>query len=162
MTGPATLTLRPSTPADFAAIDSMLARSYPALLKAAYPPSVMVTAVPLLSRAKAHLVASGRYFVAEAADGSIVGAGGWSVAARGWAEMRHFAVDPRKARTGIGSALIDHVLTHARDAGYGRVHCLASRNAVPFYEANGFVCLDEVEISLAPGISFPAVRMLRA
>ena len=54
-----TLVLRPATPDDFADVDALLARSYPALLKHDYRPSVLVTAVPVLARANPALVGSG-------------------------------------------------------------------------------------------------------
>ena len=60
------------------AVERLLLRSYPRLLAADYPPSVMVTAVPLLARAQPGLLASGRYFVAEGANGRVLAAGGWS------------------------------------------------------------------------------------
>jgi hypothetical protein len=71
------ITLRCATGRDFDAIDAMLARSCYKLLKNDYPPSVMVTAVPLISRANPALVRSGTYYVAETSDGQIIGAGGW-------------------------------------------------------------------------------------
>ena len=59
------LTLRPRPrPADLAAVDALLARSYPRLLAADYPPSVLVTALPLISRARPELLAVGTYWVA--------------------------------------------------------------------------------------------------
>jgi hypothetical protein len=39
--------------------------------------------------------------------------------------------------------------------------CLATRTAVPFYRALGFAELGPAEVTLAPGIVFPAVRMAR-
>ena len=62
--------LRVATPADLAAVDALLARSYPRLLAADYPPSVLVTALPLISRARPELLASGTYYVVE--DGDIL------------------------------------------------------------------------------------------
>ncbi len=42
------LTLRPATPADLAEVEALLGRSYPRLLAADYPPSVMVLALPVI------------------------------------------------------------------------------------------------------------------
>ena len=44
--------VRPAERSDMAAVDALLARSYPRLLKPDYPPSVLVTALPLISRAQ--------------------------------------------------------------------------------------------------------------
>jgi len=67
--------IRPTTHADIAAVDLLLATSCPALLKADYPPSLLVTALPIISRARPELLACGTYYAALRA-GKIVGAGG--------------------------------------------------------------------------------------
>lgn len=75
------LTLRRARLSDLAAVDRLLQRSYPRLLRGDYPASVMVLALPIIARARPELLASGRYFVVEAEDGGILGAGGWSLGA---------------------------------------------------------------------------------
>lgn len=158
MTG--TLTIRPSTGADLAELDALFARAYPRLLKPDYPPSVLVTALPLISRAQPALVRSGRFYVAEAA-GAIVGAGGWSGGRRGVAEIRHVVTDDRQQRCGIGRAIFARIFDEARAAGVTRLDANATRTAVPFYRAMGFAVLGPVEVALRLGIVFPAVRMQR-
>jgi hypothetical protein len=76
-----TLTLRRTTPADLAALDLLFSRSYPALLKADYPPSTLMMALPLISRAQPRLVGSGSYWCAQA-EGTIVAADGAGPARR--------------------------------------------------------------------------------
>jgi len=163
-----TLTIDVATPADLAAVDALLARSYPVLLKPDYPPSVLVTALPLISRAQPRLLASGTYFVARAGE-EIVGAGGWNagapagaVSAGGIGHIRHVVTDHRRTRQGIGRALMDRVFATARAAGVRHLACQATRTAVPFYAAVGFETLCEINVPLRPGIVFPAVRMARA
>jgi GNAT superfamily N-acetyltransferase len=157
------ITLRSSTGRDFDAIDGMLARSYPRLLKNDYPPSVMVTAVPLISRANPALVRSGTYYVAETSDGAIIGAGGWTIAPEGRraAEVRHLVVDWRHQRQGIGRRLMMGIFAEAQLQGVSRIEARATRNAVAFYEAMGFDSLGQVVVPLRPGIEFPAVMMRR-
>ncbi|MBC8132232.1 MAG: GNAT family N-acetyltransferase [Deltaproteobacteria bacterium] len=157
-----TLTLRISTRDDFAAIDALLARAYPRLLKHDYPPSVLVTALPIISRARPELVASGTYFVAEA-GGEVVGAGGWtrSGARSVVGDMRHFVTDDRSQRRGIGRAIMGRVIGDAAAAGVARLDCLATRTAVPFYLAMGFVVVGPREVTLRPGITFPSIQMNR-
>ncbi|MFZ5710713.1 MAG: GNAT family N-acetyltransferase [Pseudomonadota bacterium] len=161
-----TLTIRRTTLADLAAVDALFASSYARLLARDYPPSVVVTALPILARAQPHLLASGRYYVAEDADGRILGAGGWSGARFGWsagrAEVRHLVTDWRMTRRGIASALMAHVFAEARRAGAVGMGCLATRTAVPFYLSAGFRPVGPVSVPLRPGIDFPAVRMDRA
>ena len=50
----------------------------------------------------------------------------------------------------------------AEAAGASAYDCLSTRTAVPFYAAMGFSELGGVEITLAAGIVFPAIRMGRA
>jgi GNAT superfamily N-acetyltransferase len=162
-----TITLRRALPSDLSAVDLLLGRSYPRLLAADYPPSIMVLAVPRLTRANPQLLGSGRYFVAEDATGRVLAAGGWSAGASGrdpgirdTGSVRHVASDPDYARRGIGRALMERVMADARAAGAQWLDCLSTRTAVPFYAALGFRTLYPCDITLAPGISFPAVRMM--
>jgi GNAT superfamily N-acetyltransferase len=155
-----TVSLRRADPADLSAVDRLLARSYPRLLAADYPPSTMVLAVPRLIRARPELLASGRYFLAEDAEGCLLAAGGFSAGSADTGHVRHVATDPDVVRRGVGRALMQHVLRAARQSGVLWMDCLATRTAVPFYAALGFRTVFPTEIQLAPGIAFPAVRML--
>ena len=164
-------TLRRATPDDLSALDTLLARSYPRLLKADYPPSVLVTALPIIVRARPELLASGRYFVAVDGTGQLLGAGGYSLAApapRGAplgpreeqiGHIRHVVTDPDRLRQGVGRAVMTCVLTTAGAEGVTVFDCLSTRTAVPFYAALGFRTLGVAIVPLAPGIEFPAVRM---
>ncbi len=163
------LTVRRAAPEDLGVIDALLARSYPALLKADYPPSVMVTAVPLIAKAQPKLVRSGQYFVVEEPCGAIRAAGGWSFAAPGGgaarpglAHIRHVVTDPARTRRGYARSLIDRVLEEAHATGATAVECLSTRTAEPFYAALGFNMVRPVLVALRPGITFPALRMFRA
>lgn len=155
------LTLRHATLADLAAVDDLLARCYPRLLAKDYPPSTMVLAVPLIMRARPELLTSGRYHLAITEQGRVVGAGGWSGRGQGWAQVRHVATDPGHLRRGIGRRLMRRVLAEAAGQGVTQLECLSTLTAVPFYAALGFAVLGPIEIGLRPGITFPAVRMLR-
>ena len=157
---PETLSIRPSTAADLAALDRLFARSYPKLLKPDYPPSVLVTALPLISRAQPALVRSGTFYVAEAAGG-IVGAGGWTPRQRGVGDIRHVVTDDRYVRRGVARRLFERIFQDTRAARIGLLECMSTRTAVPFYQAMGFAALGPVEMELRPGIVFPAIRMRR-
>ena len=69
--------------------------------------------------------------------------------------------DPAHLRRGIGRALLEHIVTQAGRHGLGVFDCLATRTAVPFYRAMGFVELGAAEVALGAGIAFPVVRMIR-
>lgn len=159
------LTLRATTLADLAAVDALLSRSYASLLQVDYPPSVLVTAVPLISRAQPGLLRCGSYFVAVMA-GQVVAAGGWTPgkqphkgASSTTGHIRHVVTDKAHVRRGIGRHLMTHAMDHARRAGITRLECLSTRTAVPFYASLGFQDVGPVNIALRPGIDFPAVAM---
>lgn len=162
-----TLTLRTAEPFDLDELDQLFGRSYPVLLKPDYPPSVLVTAVPLISKAQPALIASGSFFVVCDGD-DIVGAGGWTMQApggkpgsRGIGHIRHVVTDHTRTREGIGRKLMEHIILHAHASGMTQLHCQSTRTAVGFYEAMGFVQHAEIDIPLRPGIHFPAVFMMR-
>ena len=159
--------LRVAHPGDLGAVDALLSRAYPVLLKADYPPSVLVTALPLISRANPSLMRSGSYWLAEE-DGRLLGAGGWTPAtgdagqgARGIAHVRHLVTDPAHLRRGVARALMQAATAQAREAGATGMLAMSTRTAVPFYAALGFERIEEAEVPLRPGIAFPAVRMAR-
>lgn len=164
-----TITIRPTTAEDLAAIDDLLAASYPTLLKRDYAPSVLVTALPLISRANPVLLRSGSYFMAEDGTGRALAAGGWSrgapqggVGIPEIGHVRHVATHPDHLRKGLAQAILTHVLADALAAGVERMICQSTRTALPFYKAMGFRARGEIVIALRPGITFPAVEMERA
>lgn len=162
-----TSTVRPATREDLGAIDALLSRSYPALLKRDYLPSVLVTAIPLISRANPALVSSGTYFVAEA-GGEILGAGGWTPDAppggtsqKRIGHIRHVVTDHRQIRKGLGRKLMAHIVSDAASAGIKQLECFSTLTAEPFYVACGFRTLGPMSVTLRKGIDFPAVHMRR-
>lgn len=162
-----TLTIRQASMEDVPGIDDLLSLSYARLLRADYPPSVMVTVMPILSRAQPALIRSARYYLVTSGD-QILGCGGWSAAPPGGGtprddegHLRHIAVAPDMARRGVGGRLLRHILSEMVGQGVRRAHSAATRTAVPFYKAFGFSAGAEVMASLRPGIEFPLVPMLR-
>ncbi|MFN3148074.1 MAG: GNAT family N-acetyltransferase [Paracoccaceae bacterium] len=158
-----TMTIRTARPDDLARVDALLARAYPRLLRPDYPPSVMVLALPIIARARPELLSSGTYFVAETAEGEILGAGGWTPGrgALGRADVRHVVTDDRATRRGIGRAILSRVFETATAAGIRGLDCQSTRTAVPFYRALGFQPIRQITIPLAPGIAFPAMLLQR-
>ncbi|SFD46343.1 GNAT family N-acetyltransferase [Roseivivax sediminis] len=162
------LSIRTATPDDLGAVDALFQRSYPALLRPDYPPSVYVTSIPIISRAQPALLESGTFFLAER-EGRVVGAGGWTEAAQGNARgvrrsvghLRHVVTDHRRTRQGIGCALVSYVMRDAARAGVVELRCQSTLTAVPFYRAMGFEEVGPISIELPRGIGFPAVLMRR-
>jgi GNAT superfamily N-acetyltransferase len=154
--------IRVARPSDLSLVDALFARSYPRLLKADYAPSVLVTALPHISRAQPSLLASGTYYVAEE-GAAILGAGGWTRdrADRAKGHVRHLVVNDRYLRRGIARDLMVTSFATAREAGIKALECWATYTAEPFYSAVGFRSLGPIQVPLQPGITFPAVRMAR-
>nr|WP_239029982.1 GNAT family N-acetyltransferase [Nereida sp. MMG025] len=152
---------------DIARVDALLARAYPRLLKADYAPSVMVTALPIISRARPELVSCGTFYVVEKGD-QLFGAGGWTRRGdpAGFAggdatvgDIRHVVTDDRHVRRGVGRALMGHILAQARAGGVRRMMCWSTLTAVPFYTAMGFDVLGPKDVTLKGGVVFPSVEM---
>lgn len=176
-----TLALRLATPDDMDAVAALLARSYPRLVAAECLPSVRVTALPILMRARPDLLVEGRCWLAESTCGRLLGAGGWTIAPpppgvavgagmaaapagpqpRATAHLRQLATDPEALRRGVARAILQRCMAAARAAGAQSIDCLSTRMAVPFLQAQGFRGGDAALVTLAPGIVFPAVRMRR-
>jgi len=68
-------------------------------------------------------------------------------------------VSPESARRGIGSAMMRYVEALALDSGLKNLHLRESLNAVPFYEAMGFVTTEKVIHCNAQGIEFECAIM---
>ncbi|WP_341862359.1 GNAT family N-acetyltransferase [Gymnodinialimonas sp. 57CJ19] len=162
------MTIRATNTADIAAVDALLAASYAVLLKPDYAPSVLVTCLPLITRAQPELLRCGTYYIAEGADGPLA-AGGWShgapqggVGPRDVGHIRHVVTHPKALRRGLARSLIERSFRAARTSGVRWMMCQSTRTAEPFYESMGFQRRGEIDIRLRPGISFPAVEMIRA
>ncbi|CUH52247.1 GNAT family N-acetyltransferase [Shimia marina] len=161
--------IRPASSDDSAALSSLYQRSYPELLPADYSDEVLAGALPLFETAQTALLSCGTYFIAECAEtDAIVGAGGWTdlspsrgVSGTDLGHMRHVATRPDWLRRGVARALIDVALASAEAHGMRQMSCMSTYTARPFYEAMGFEEAAEVELTLAPGVHFPAVQMTR-
>ncbi|GAA5065954.1 GNAT family N-acetyltransferase [Roseibacterium beibuensis] len=162
------ITIRPTTAADMAAIDTLLSESYPVLLGPDYETEVLETSLPVIARARPELVRCGSYYVAEDSAGRALAAGGWThtgpqggVGPRDVGHIRHVVTHPDATRQGLGSAILEHCFDKARAQGITWLLCQSTRTAVPFYRIMGFEDRAEIDITLEPGITFPAVEMAR-
>ena len=165
MTSP--ITIRTAGPQDISALDRLFPRSDARLLAADYPPSVLVTAIPVIARAQPQLLGSGLFFLAEQ-GGAILAAGGWSLnppggrpGQRGVGHVRHVATNPDHVRKGAGRAVLEHIVLVAKASGMAALHCQSTRTALPFYAAMGFVPRGEITVPLPGGLAFPAIHMER-
>ena len=74
-------------------------------------------------------------------------------------ELRAVYVDAGYGSQGVGRALLVRLEELARDAGLAELRMDASINAVPFYEANGFISLEPGEHIMPSGARMACVRM---
>jgi len=77
-------------------------------------------------------------------------------------ELRALHVDAAYGGQGVGRALIARLEELARDAALTELCMNASINAVPFYEANGFISLEPGEHIMSSGARMACVRMRKA
>lgn len=161
--------LRRAEAADAERLTTLLSRSYGALLQPDYHPNLLREALPVIGTARPALLSAPGYFVAEAGDGTLIAAGGWTwqgpaggAAPLDWGHVRHVAADPDHVGQGIGRLLLETIVDHAEHAGVRVLSCLSTLTARGFYSRMGFVALGEVDLDLAPGLRFPAVEMRRA
>ena len=161
--------IRQATPRDDSAVSDMMRVSYGTLLAGDYNARILAKALPKIAKARPELLASGTYYVAEeSGTGRIIGAGGWTdvsptrgLAAMGEGHMRHVAVDPRYLRRGVGGAIAKAAFSSAQQFRVDALRCMSTLTAEPFYAALGFERVGDIELTLEPGLFFPAVEMRR-
>lgn len=161
--------LRVATPEDAEAVSAVLGPSYTRLMATAYPPDLLDRVLPSITRANPELLASGRYYLVEAATGEPAGCGGWSADPPdrhdedpGRAHIRHFATHPAWLRRGVGRMLYERCEVDAQAAGFTVFEAYASLNGEAFYASLGFRRLERIETPMPGGVMFPAIRMERA
>jgi N-acetylglutamate synthase-like GNAT family acetyltransferase len=95
------------------------------------------------------MLANNEVFVAEI-DGHIVGFATIMAHEGDDAEIDGLFVEPSEWRKGIGTALVQQIEREAAAWGASRLHVLANRNALGFYEAMGFSAIGEKRTELGP------------
>jgi N-acetylglutamate synthase-like GNAT family acetyltransferase len=160
--------IRIATPADIGGVSDLLTTSYGELLAGHYDPALLSRALPLIAKANPALVASGRYYVADANENRIIGCGGWSLERPGTGELesglahvRHFATQPGWVRRGVAKALLLRCIRDADVHGAEAMEAFSTLSAVDFYGALGFGVIEETKVELAPDLAFPSVLMRR-
>lgn len=158
-----------ASPRDAAAVDALLATSYPLLMSPGYDAAILAAALPYMTRSNPTLLSSGTYYLATSATGNVVGAGGWTRERPGSGEVvpelghiRHFATHPDWVGRGVGRAIFGRCVEAARAAGIKRFECSASLNAEGFYAALGFNRTRYIEVPMGPVTTFPGALMMRS
>lgn len=161
--------VRKATLRDEASVSDVLEASYSMLLASSYSRAVLDDALPKMAKANRLLLSSGKYYVAECDEGSMVGCGGWSLERPGTGEVapllghvRHFGVSPTWIGRGVGRSIYSMCEEQARAAGVRRLECDASLNAEGFYAALGFRPVRSINVTLGPDVSLPGILMERS
>jgi GNAT superfamily N-acetyltransferase len=124
------------------------------------------------------LLADQTYYVVEEEAGQFVGCGGWSFRSTLFggdarkdrdsstldpgtqaAKIRAFFVDPGHARRGIGSMLLQHCESEARNFGFARVELMATLPGVKLYAARGYTGAAAVAYDVGSGETIEFVPM---
>lgn len=160
--------LRIATLEDSDAVASVLRPSYTQLMAGAYPPELLASTLPTITRANPALLSSGRYYLVETATGEPAGCGGWTPHPPGRrdgdperAHIRHFATHPAWIRQGVGRLVYERCAADARAAGFILFEAWASLNGEGFYASLGFRVLEPIRTTMPGGVMFPAIRMER-
>ena len=156
-----------ATAGDSDRVAQILRASYPALMAGAYDPGILAAALPAMLRPQASLLESGRYFIASSRDGTPAGCGGWSHERPGTGgiepglgHIRHFAVDPRHGRKGLGRSIFEACVAQASAHGVRRFECWSSLNGEGFYRALGFRSVRPIAIPMGGGVELPSILMM--
>lgn len=152
---------------DAKSVEALLKASYSQLMVAAYGRVFLEPALDLITRANPFLLASGSYYVAETADGILVGCGGWTKSAPEdrnkivgqIGHLRHFATHPDWICSGVGRAIYETSQSAARRCDVKTLEVLASLNAEDFYAALGFKRVREVSVAIGEGVHLPSIMM---
>lgn len=170
--------VRRAAMADVPELRQVIERSVRGLQAREYSPQQIERALQSVYGVDTRLIADGTYFAAEADTGAIAGCGGWSRRrtlfggdqyqgredelldpAQEAAKIRAFFVLPEWARQGVGSMILEACEAAAKAAGFRKLEMGATLSGVPFYEAKGYVALENVAVPLGDGVSLPIVRM---
>lgn len=154
-----TITLRPALPDDIDALWALRTVAVRVSCATHYAPEQIAvwTATPV-PEAYAAMLAAGGAIVAMH-DGAIAG---YAMLDINKQEVDAVFVDPARAGLGIGKRLLAALEQLARGRGIARLHLSASLNAVPFYQAAGFISLRAEAYAHPSGISLASVAMEKA
>jgi GNAT superfamily N-acetyltransferase len=78
------------------------------------------------------------------------------------AKVRAIFVHPDFARQGLGSLILAHVETEARNAGFSRFEMGSTLTGVPLYRLKGYVEIERIAVPLPNGDALPVVRMIKS
>jgi GNAT superfamily N-acetyltransferase len=171
-------TIRKAALEDRPEIETLIAASARGLSREDYSDRQIEAALATVFGVDTDLILDGTYFVVEAADGRIVGCGGWSqrrtlfggdryaerdssrlAPATEPARIRAFFVHPDHARKGIARLILTACETAAREAGFRALELMATLPGIKLYEAFGYAGKRRVEYEIADGVKIEFLPM---
>lgn len=169
--------IRCATEADITAMQALIARSAIQLSASFYTPEQAQALLKHVFGVDSQLIHDQTYFVIEE-QGSMLACGGWSKRktlfggdqakqgvdnlldpATDAARIRAFFVEPKAARRGLGSLLLEHCSTQAQAAGFRVLELAATMPGEPLYLACGFTVFERFNLDLPGGVVAPLSRM---
>jgi GNAT superfamily N-acetyltransferase len=174
------LTLRKALLADVPELRTLIDRSARGLSQEDYRPAQIEGALRGAFGVDSQLLRDETYFVVEDA-GEYVGCGGWSYRSTLFggdaraerdaavldpitqpAKIRAFFVDPKHARRGIGSMLLEHCEREARARGFTAVELMATLPGVKLYSVRGYIAMSMVHFDVGAGESIEFIPMRKS
>ena len=175
--------VRKAVPADIPRLREVIDSSVRGLQAQDYSAAQIDGALASVYGVDSQLIADGTYFVAEVPDGpsvQIIACGGWSKRktlyggdqyagredslldpAHEAAKIRAFFVHPDWARRGIGSLILEACENAAIEAGFTRLEMGATLSGVAFYQAKGYLEVENQAVPLGHGEVLPIVKMAK-
>jgi GNAT superfamily N-acetyltransferase len=171
------VTIRHATLEDKPELTDLIARSARELSTGDYTAEQIEGALRGAFGVDTQLIRDRTYFVAEA-DGKLVACGGWSKRrtlfggdarsgrdaaeldpASDAAKIRAFFVDPRYARRGLGSAILERCEREAKACGFSRFEMMATLPGARLYERYGYSGTQRVQYEVQPGVMIDFIPM---
>lgn len=172
--------LRLATEADLAALDPLMTRAIDELLPAVLPPELVAASHEIMGLDRL-LIADRTYHVAETADGTLAGGGGWSRRAtlfgsdhtcgrdpallnpaRDPARIRAMYTHPAFTRRGVGRAILQVCEQAAAAEGFRSCELAATLSGAPLYRACGYQVVEPFEAVTSSGARVPLLRMRKS
>jgi GNAT superfamily N-acetyltransferase len=175
--------IRKATTADVPRLREVIEASVRGLQAQDYSPAQIEGALQSVYGADSQLITDGTYLIAEVTESQkpeIVACGGWSkrktlyggdqYASRedslldpkqDAAKIRAFFVDPKWARRGIGSMILEACESAAEEAGFTRLEMGATLSGVAFYRAKGYAEIERQNAPLSNGETLEILRMAK-
>lgn len=172
-------TIRKATIDDRAEIEKLIAVSVKGLSRDDYSERQIELSIQTVFGVDTELIRDETYFVAESADGAIVGCGGWSKRKTLYgasryessrnseelnpnidaAKIRAFFIHPEWARKGIGTAILDACEQEAKSFGFQTAEMMSTLPGIKLYSIRGYGGTERAEIPVGQGEEITCVKM---